>query len=64
MQAASSLVTFDQFVADYPAQANQRYELHRGIIVEMPKPKGKHSKIAGFINGTSVFTDSSRKISR
>ncbi|HIK10878.1 MAG TPA: Uma2 family endonuclease [Oscillatoriaceae cyanobacterium M33_DOE_052] len=42
-------VTFDEFIAWYPENSENRYELHRGVIVEMPKPKGKHSEIAGFL---------------
>ncbi|WP_199248135.1 Uma2 family endonuclease [[Phormidium] sp. ETS-05] len=42
-------VTFDEFIAWYPENSENRYELHRGLVVEMPKPKGKHSEIAGFL---------------
>jgi Uma2 family endonuclease len=42
-------VDFDQFIAWYPEKAGCYYELHQGVIVEMPKPKGKHSQIAGFL---------------
>jgi Uma2 family endonuclease len=42
-------VTFDEFIAGYPENSEHRYELHNGVIVEMPKPKGKHSEIAGFL---------------
>jgi Uma2 family endonuclease len=51
MQTIPRLVTFDQFVAWYPTQIGTHYELHNGEIVEMPKPPGKHSRVAGFING-------------
>lgn len=43
-------VNFDEFVAWYPENSEHRYELHRGVIVEMPKPRGKHSEIAGFLS--------------
>jgi len=43
-------VTFDDFIAWYPENSEHRYELHEGVIVEMPKPKGKHSEVAGFLN--------------
>lgn len=43
-------VTFDDFIAWYPENSEHRYELHEGIIVEIPKPKGKHSEVAGFLN--------------
>ncbi|MBF2029219.1 MAG: Uma2 family endonuclease [Oscillatoriales cyanobacterium C42_A2020_001] len=45
------LFTFDEFLSWYPANSEIRYELHGGEIVEMPKPIGKHSKVAGFISG-------------
>ncbi|MGF1537406.1 MAG: Uma2 family endonuclease [Elainellaceae cyanobacterium] len=45
----SSPISFDDFIDWYPALSNCRYELRRGVIVEMPKPRGKHSEIAGFI---------------
>jgi Uma2 family endonuclease len=43
------LYTFDEFIEWYPENSEIRYELHDGVIVEMPKPKGKHSKLAGFL---------------
>ncbi|MDJ0616784.1 MAG: Uma2 family endonuclease [Calothrix sp. MO_192.B10] len=48
-QAPSKLVTFDEFIAWYPDNSNVRYELHNGVIVEMPKPRGKHGNVAGFL---------------
>ena len=48
-QAKPKVVTFDEFIAWYPENSEHRYELHQGVIVEMPKPKGKHSEIAGFL---------------
>jgi Uma2 family endonuclease len=48
-QAISKTVTFDEFIAWYPENSEYRYELHDGIIIEMPKPTGDHSEIAGFI---------------
>jgi Uma2 family endonuclease len=41
--------SFDEFINWYPENSENRYELRRGVIVEMPKPKGKHSEIAGFV---------------
>ncbi|NEP00748.1 MAG: Uma2 family endonuclease [Symploca sp. SIO2E9] len=35
----------------YPENSLCRYKLHNGVIIEMPKPKGKHSEIAGFLKG-------------
>lgn len=40
-------ITFDEFVEWYPESSEYRYELRRGVVIEMPKPKGKHSKLAG-----------------
>jgi len=50
-QTLPKQVTFDEFIAWYPHNSEQRYELHEGVIVQMPKPKGKHSEVAGFISG-------------
>ena len=44
-------ITFNEFLAWYPENSESRYELHEGEIVEMPKPIGKHSRIAGFVAG-------------
>ncbi|MEO0458009.1 MAG: Uma2 family endonuclease [Cyanobacteria bacterium P01_A01_bin.114] len=52
IQAIPQPTTFDEFIDWYPDKSERRYELHRGVIVEMPKPKGKHSKIAGFLSGS------------
>jgi Uma2 family endonuclease len=49
IQAIRSLVTFDEFIAWYPENSEHHYELHDGVIVEMPKPIGKHSEVAGFL---------------
>ncbi len=48
-QPNSAPVSFDEFIAWYPDAPANRYELRRGAIIEMPKPKGKHSEIAGFL---------------
>ena len=42
-------VTFDEFIAWYPENSEYRYELHDGVIIQMPKPTGIHSQIAGFL---------------
>ena len=42
-------LTFNEFVAWYPESSEHRYELHDGVIVEMPKPTGKQSQVAGFL---------------
>lgn len=46
-KAEPELYTFDEFINWYPEQSEFRYELYDGVIVEMPKPKGKHSNLAG-----------------
>jgi Uma2 family endonuclease len=48
-QAPPKLLTFDEFIAWYPENSGTRYELHNGVIVEMPKPRGKHGNVAGFL---------------
>ncbi|MEH2105655.1 Uma2 family endonuclease [Nostoc sp.] len=58
-QALAKQVTFDEFIAWYPESSDRHYELHDGVIVEMPKPRGKHLEIAGFING-SLFIEIAR----
>ena len=50
VQAVSQRISFDEFIESYPENSEHRYELHEGVIVEMPLT-GKHSEIAGFIGG-------------
>lgn len=40
-------LSFDDFLAWYPEDSAYRYELHRGVVIEMPKPREQHSKLAG-----------------
>jgi Uma2 family endonuclease len=47
-QALHKIVTFEEFVAWYP-DSQRRYELHDGVIVEMPPPTGDHEGIIGFL---------------
>lgn len=57
MQALEKPMSFDEFVAWYPENSGIRYELHDGVIVEMPKPRGKHSRVSGdlaFDLGTAI----------
>jgi len=42
-------VTFDEFIDWYPEKSENRYELHNGAIVEMPKATGEHSEVSGFL---------------
>lgn len=48
-QALPKRVTFAQFVAWYPETPQRRYELHDGVIVEMPPPTGDHEQVVGFL---------------
>ena len=41
-------VSVEQFLDWYPEDSEYRYELRRGVIFQMPKPRGKHSEVAGF----------------
>jgi Uma2 family endonuclease len=43
-------VSFDDFVAWYPEHPTCHYELRNGVIIEMPKPRGQHSEVAGAIH--------------
>ncbi|MEG4515455.1 MULTISPECIES: Uma2 family endonuclease [unclassified Microcoleus] len=48
IQTISKTITFDEFVAWYPENSVQKYELHNGVIVEMPLGTGRHSRVTGF----------------
>ncbi len=48
VQTLPKLFTFDEFMQWYPETSEFRYELRRGVIIQMPKPRGEHSEIAGF----------------
>ncbi len=54
IQALRKLIKFDDFIAWYPENSQQRYELHDGIIVEMPPPTGDHEQVIGFLVGEIV----------
>lgn len=50
-------MSFDEFIDWYPENSENRYELRRGVAIEMPKPRGKHSRLAGdlaFELGTTI----------
>lgn len=47
-QALTKSITFDEFIEWYPENSQVRYELHNGVILEMAKPRGKHSRVTGF----------------
>ncbi|MEH1949073.1 MAG: Uma2 family endonuclease [Nostoc sp.] len=46
-QGIPKLVSFEDFAAWRPEGG--RYELHDGVIVEMPQPTGDHEDVVGFI---------------
>jgi Uma2 family endonuclease len=48
-QALPKRITFNEFIEWLPETSEVRYELHDGVIVEMPKPTGKHSNVTGFL---------------
>jgi Uma2 family endonuclease len=54
-QTIPKTITFDEFAAWYPENSIRRYELHHGVIVEMPLGTGKHSNVIGFISGEMNF---------
>ncbi|MUG97329.1 Uma2 family endonuclease [Scytonema sp. UIC 10036] len=41
--------TFDEFIEWYPDNSPLRYELHNGVIIEMPPPTGDHEDVVGFL---------------
>lgn len=47
-QAINKLTTFEEFIEWYPNNGI-RYELHKGVIVEMPPPNGEHENVIGFL---------------
>jgi Uma2 family endonuclease len=46
LQVLPKPITVDEFISWYPDNSDCRYELRRGVIIEMPKPRGKHSILA------------------
>ena len=44
------LHTFDEFIEWYPENSLLRYELHDGVVIEMPPPSGKHEGVVGFLS--------------
>jgi Uma2 family endonuclease len=53
-QALPNLATFEQFIEWYPSNG-VRYELHKGVIVEMFAPTGEHENIIGFLAAQITF---------
>ena len=56
MQVLPKTVSFDEFITWYPEQTEIRYELHNGIITEVPKPTGKHGNVTGFLMEELILT--------
>jgi Uma2 family endonuclease len=48
-QAEIKLYTFDEFIEWYPENSVLRYELHDGVIIEMPPATGDHTDIISFL---------------
>ncbi len=48
-QALSKPVTIEEFAAWYPVNSERSYELHNGVIVQMPLPIGEHEEVVGFL---------------
>lgn len=53
-QSLPQLVNFEQFIEWYPSNG-VRYELHTGVIVEMPPPTGEHENVVGFLAAQITF---------
>ncbi|MEH1923211.1 Uma2 family endonuclease [Nostoc sp.] len=58
-QVLGKVVTFDEFVAKYPDNRGQRYELYDGVVVEIPQPTGDHEEIVVFLS-TKITLEYSR----
>lgn len=48
-QALTKPVTYEEFIEWYPENSLSRYELHKGLIAEMPPPTAKHEGVVGFL---------------
>jgi len=53
-QTLPKLVTFEQFIEWYPLDG-VRYELYKGVIVEMLPPTGAHENVVGFLAAQITF---------
>jgi Uma2 family endonuclease len=54
-QTEPKLFTFDEFIEWYPENSLNTYELHKGVIIEMPPPTGKHEGVVGFLAAQITF---------
>ncbi|MDZ7959417.1 MAG: Uma2 family endonuclease [Aulosira sp. DedQUE10] len=48
-QALPKILTCNEFIEWYPNDG-KRYELHKGVIIEMPPPTGEHEKVIAFLS--------------
>ncbi|MEH2191088.1 MAG: Uma2 family endonuclease [Nostoc sp.] len=48
-QVLPKLLTLNEFIEWYPNDG-KRYELHKGVIIEMPPPTGSHEKVIAFLS--------------
>jgi len=55
IQTLAKTITFDEFNTQY-VNRGRHYELHDEIVVEMPKPKGQHSIVTGFLMEELILT--------
>jgi Uma2 family endonuclease len=55
IQTTPKTIAFDEFVAWYPENSVHKYELHNGVIVEMPLGTGDHSDVMGFLSSEINF---------
>ena len=53
-QTEVKLYTFDEFIEWYPDSV-LRYELHKGVIIEVPPPTGEHEGVTGFLAAQITF---------
>ncbi|MEH2174463.1 Uma2 family endonuclease [Nostoc sp.] len=53
-QTLPKLVTFEQFIEWYPSNG-ARYELHKGVIIEIFAPTGEHENVVGFLAAQITF---------
>jgi Uma2 family endonuclease len=47
-QSLPRVVNFAEFIQGFP-DGDKRYELHTGVIVEMPPPSGNHEDVVSFL---------------